>query len=87
MRKYLALGSAVVLGVAALSLYVATPVRAADDELVAKAKKLVGQAIEGLVATTNPNKPELELTIDDFQPVTGLALGQHAGWSSIYLLQ
>jgi ribose transport system substrate-binding protein len=71
MRKYLALGSAAVLGVTALSLYVATPVRAAEDELVAKAKKLVGQAIEGLVATTNPKKPELELTIDDFQPVTG----------------
>src|SRR6202035_5101637 len=70
MRKY-ALGSAVVLGVTVLSLYVATPVWAADDELVAKAKKLVGQAIEGLVATTNPKKPELELTIDDFQPVTG----------------
>lgn len=53
MRKYLALGSAALLGVTALSLCVATPVRAADDELVAKAKKLVGQAIEGLVATTN----------------------------------
>ena len=49
----------------------ATPVSAADDELVVKAKKVVSEAINGLVATTNPKKSELELTIDDFQPVTG----------------
>jgi ribose transport system substrate-binding protein len=69
MRKYLLLGS--ILGMAVLSTMVrTTPVSAADDELIIKAKKLVGEAINGLVATTNPTKPELELTIDDFQPVT-----------------
>ena len=72
MKKYLAFGSALVLGVAALSLLASTTsVSAADDELVIKAKKLVGEAISGLVAATDPKKPELELTIDDFKPVTG----------------
>ena len=48
-----------------------SPAQASDDQLVAKAKKLVEQATSGLVAPIDPKKPELELTIDDFRPVTG----------------
>ncbi len=43
----------------------------ADEQFVAKAKNLVNEAVSGLVATTNPTKPELELSIDDFSPSQG----------------
>lgn len=43
----------------------------ADDELVEKAKALVQQAVDGLVAASDPTKTELLNTIDDFQPVEG----------------
>ena len=36
-----------------------------------KPRSWSGKRSAGLVATTDPKKPELELTIDDFQPVTG----------------
>ena len=72
MRQYTSMAHAVVLGSLALGLLsCVTPARAADDQLVAKAKKLVGEATSGLVASTKPKTPELELTIDDFAPVTG----------------
>jgi ribose transport system substrate-binding protein len=44
---------------------------AADDELVTKSKAIVEQAINGLVAASDPTKPELSNTIDDFKPVEG----------------
>ena len=72
MRQYAAMAHAVVLGGVALSLLSGVmPARAADDQLVAKAKKLVGEATTGLVASNKPKTPELDLTIDDFEPVTG----------------
>ena len=45
------------------------PARAGSDVL-ASAKALIAQAQKGLVAPKDPKKPELELTIDDFAPVT-----------------
>ena len=71
MRQYAPVAQAVVLGGLALGLMSGViPARAADD-LVAKAKKLIGEATTGLVASNKPKTPELELTIDDFEPVTG----------------
>jgi ribose transport system substrate-binding protein len=72
MRQYAPTAHAVVLGGLALGLMSGMiPAHAADDQLVAKAKKLVGEATTGLVASNKPKTPELELTIDDFEPVTG----------------
>jgi len=60
MRQYTPAAYAVVLASLALGLLSAvTPVRAADDQLVAKAKKLVGEATSGLVASTKPKTPSL----------------------------
>src|ERR1700721_4107908 len=69
MKRSLVLGPAAMLTAAAL--FCSPTFVRADDQLVAKAKKLVSEATSGLVASIHPKKPELELTIDDFQPVTG----------------
>ena len=53
---------------AALALAVG-PARAATDSVQA-AKALIEQAKAGLVAATDPKKPELDLTIADFAPTT-----------------
>ena len=61
LASLVALGAALALG--------APPAKAGSETLTA-AKKLIEQAKAGLVAAKDPKKPELELTIDDFVPVT-----------------
>lgn len=70
MKKVAVLSLAAMLG-GMVMIGAAGGAHAGDDQIVAKSKKLVGEAINGLVAPTDPKKPELELTIDDFKPVTG----------------
>lgn len=55
----------------ALALPQIQPAHAENAAMLAKAKALVALATAGLVATKDPKKPELELTLDDFVPVTG----------------
>ena len=43
---------------------------AARADTLSAAKALIEQAKAGLVAAKDPKKPELQLTIDDFAPVT-----------------
>ena len=59
------LASAAAFGLAAV---VAAPAQAGDQ--IAAAKALIEKAKSGLVAPKDPTKPELELTIEDFVPVT-----------------
>jgi ribose transport system substrate-binding protein len=69
MRSNALINSSAAVAIAIIMCHPAS-VRA-DEQFVAKAKNLVNEAVTGLVATTNPTKPELELTIDDFKPVEG----------------
>ena len=57
-----------VASAATLGLLAASPASAGDK--VAAAKALIEQAKSGLVAPKDPLKPELELQIEDFAPVT-----------------
>ena len=66
MRKYLALGSAVVLGVAALSLYVATSVQAADGEVGASSNWGGWAAVDQLVRLL-AGQPPLDI-MEENQP-------------------
>ena len=55
---------------AALGLIGAFSAPAQADDTLAAAKALIAQAKSGLVAPKDPKKSELELTIEDFAPVT-----------------
>lgn len=57
-------------GTAALGLAVVLAPSAQAADKVAAAKALIEKAKSGLVAPKDPTKPELELTIEDFIPVT-----------------
>lgn len=55
---------------AAAMLVAGTGTSRAQTDLISSAKVLIDHAKSGLVAATDPKKPELQLTIADFAPVT-----------------
>ena len=58
------------MAITGLIATLATGAAKAGNDPVAAAKALIEQAKTGLVAPKDPQKPELDLTIDDFAPVT-----------------